>query len=106
DADHDRSVGFKDLVALAQHYNMTGMAFDKGDFNYDGKVDFGDLVILAQRYNTVLPPSPAGPVGGSLLFAACSASDKSEASVFNLVRAIRPNAAQHPVSLRRTLRQR
>ena len=105
DADHDRSVDFKDLVVLAQHYSMMGMAFDRGDFNYDGKVDFGDLVILAQRYNTVLPPSPARPVGGSLLFAARATSDKSEASVFNLVRPMRPNRAQHPVSLRRTLRR-
>jgi hypothetical protein len=54
DANHDRSVDFNDLVALAQNYNTAGKTFIKGDFNYDSNVDFNDLVILAQRYNTTL----------------------------------------------------
>jgi hypothetical protein len=54
DANHDRSVDFNDLVALAQNYNTVGKTFAQGDFNNDGNVDFNDLVILAQRYNTTL----------------------------------------------------
>lgn len=59
DANSDRTVGFADLVALAQHYGATtGVTFAQGDFNYDGKVDFADLVIVAQKYGTSLPPPP------------------------------------------------
>src|SRR5207249_3400483 len=62
DANHDRTVDFTDLVAVAQNYGATGgMTFDKGDFNYDGSVDFADLVMLAQRYGTGVP-APAAPV--------------------------------------------
>ena len=63
DANHDRSVNFNDLVAVAQNYNTTsGATFDRGDFTYDGKVDFTDLVILAQRYNTMLAAPASVPV--------------------------------------------
>ena len=51
DATMDGSVGFSDLVALAQHYNQTGTTWATGDFNYDGKTNFSDLVKLAQDYN-------------------------------------------------------
>jgi hypothetical protein len=60
DANHDASVDFNDLVALAQHYNAPGISPAQGDFNYDNSVDFNDLVILAQRYNTSLPAAGAG----------------------------------------------
>jgi hypothetical protein len=62
DANLDRSVGFADLVALAQNYNtFDGSAFwTRGDFNFDGNVNFTDLVILAQRYNSTLPASVPG----------------------------------------------
>src|SRR5205085_1733992 len=73
DANHDRSVDFNDLVALAQNYNSTGggLTYAQGDFNFDGNVDFNDLVILAQHYNTSLglPGSPA-PVAASPAVAA------------------------------------
>jgi hypothetical protein len=63
DANHDRTVGFADLVAVAQHYDQPGpRTFSEGDFNYDGKVDFADLVTVAQRYDyTLPPPSVAAP---------------------------------------------
>jgi parallel beta-helix repeat protein len=63
DANHDRSVDFLDLAALAQNYNTSGgKTFAQGDFNYDGKVDFLDLALLAQRYNTMLAgPGAAAP---------------------------------------------
>ena len=60
DANRDRSVGFADLVVLAQNYGASGQPFSKGDFNYDGTVNFADLVLLAQHYGTSLPPLPAG----------------------------------------------
>lgn len=61
DANHDRTVGFADLVAVAQNYGKTsGVSFPQGDFNYDGVVDFQDLVTVAQRYGTSLAePAPA-----------------------------------------------
>jgi type VI protein secretion system component Hcp len=64
DANHDRTVDFNDLVALAQNYNTSGKTFAQGDFNYDGSVDFNDLVILAQRYNTTLA-MPGGAAAAS-----------------------------------------
>jgi hypothetical protein len=68
DANHDASVDFNDLVALAQHYNTPASGPALGDFNYDGNVDFNDLVTLAQHYNISLPSpgltasGPAAPL--------------------------------------------
>jgi hypothetical protein len=59
DADRDRTVGFNDLVVLAQNYGTSGKTFSQGNFDYGGAVAFADLVILAQRYDTVLPPPTA-----------------------------------------------
>jgi T5SS/PEP-CTERM-associated repeat protein len=57
DANLDGSVGFADLVTVAQNYgNSSGQAtWDIGDFNYDGNVGFADLVALAQNYGGALP---------------------------------------------------
>jgi len=67
DANRDRTVGFADLLILAQNYNGTGRTFSQGDFNYDGKVDFSDLLILAQQYNKTLPPpAAAAPAAAQL----------------------------------------
>jgi hypothetical protein len=60
DANRDRTVGFPDLVTLAQHYGMTDGNWSHGDFNYDGTINFNDLVILAQRYGTTLPAFTGG----------------------------------------------
>ena len=54
DVNHDGSVGFDDLVALARHYGEANAAFSDGDLNYDGKVNFDDLVILARTYGDEL----------------------------------------------------
>jgi hypothetical protein len=61
DANHDRTVDFKDLVVLAQNYGTTGKTFGQGNFDYDpsGNVNFSDLVILAQKYGTTLAPPAA-----------------------------------------------
>ena len=58
DINRDRSVGFPDLVTLAQNYNTGGRTFSGGNLDYsaDGVVAFADLVILAQTYNAFLPP--------------------------------------------------
>jgi hypothetical protein len=50
DADRDGTVGFNDLLVLAQNYNGINKTFSRGDFNYDTKVDFSDLLIIAQNY--------------------------------------------------------
>ncbi len=71
DVNHDRTVGFTDLVAVAQHYGATaGVSFSKGDLNYDGKVDFADLVIVAQKYGTSL----AAPIGAPVAAAGAMAA--------------------------------
>jgi hypothetical protein len=65
DANLDGSVGFNDLVRLAQNYNSGGGAatWAQGDFTYDGFVDFNDLVKLAQNYNgAVAGAVPGAPV--------------------------------------------
>ncbi len=57
DASLDGSVGFPDLVAVAQHYGDSSghSVWSDGDFNYDGNVDFADLVTVAQNYGGALP---------------------------------------------------
>lgn len=53
DANLDGTVDFKDLVRLAQNYDVNGVGkqWYDGDFNYSGSSDFNDLVTLAQNYN-------------------------------------------------------
>jgi hypothetical protein len=89
DANHDRTVGFTDLVALAQNYNGSNKTFVEGDYNYDTVVNFQDLVLLAQRYNTTLaPPPPAG------------AGARTVASVFSTTPVAKPLSRPRPVARR------
>lgn len=61
DANLDGQVSFADLVAVAQHYGLTGTStWATGDFNYDGATSFADLVAVAQNYGAVLPASIPG----------------------------------------------
>lgn len=72
DANLDGSVGFADLVAVAQHYGQnindpvgspatfTNSTWTHGDFNYDGSVGFADLVAVAQNYGGALPSAVPG----------------------------------------------
>ncbi len=62
DANLDSTVGFADLVKLAQNYGRADGSADwfQGDFNYDGNIDFADLVKLAQNYGAGAPPLMAG----------------------------------------------
>jgi hypothetical protein len=52
----DRTVGFADLLILAQNFGQTGRTFSQGNIDYspDGLVGFSDLLILAQRFGTSL----------------------------------------------------
>jgi Dockerin type I domain len=51
DANVDGAVNFNDLLALAQHYNLSaGQTWQDGDFAGDGAVTFNDLLVLAQHY--------------------------------------------------------
>jgi Ca2+-binding RTX toxin-like protein len=64
DVNLDRTVGFADLVAVAQHYGSNNTLFADGDLNGDGMVSFADLVAVAQNYgNTLIPPVPAAAAG-------------------------------------------
>jgi hypothetical protein len=51
DVDHNGSVNFADLLALAQHYGQAAVPmYELGDLNGDGQVSFADLLTLAQNY--------------------------------------------------------
>ena len=60
DANLDGTVGFPDLVAVAQHYGISdgSATWFQGDSNYDGNVGFVDLVAVAQHYGASLPSAP------------------------------------------------
>jgi hypothetical protein len=61
DTDADGTVGFSDLVAVAQHYGSADdPSWSTGDLNGDGLVSFADLVMVAQHYGqTVNVPAGA-----------------------------------------------
>jgi len=64
DTNHDRSVNFADLVAVAQHYGQnSGAVLATGDLDGDGKVGFVDLVAVAQNYGTTLAALPGATPG-------------------------------------------
>ena len=65
DVNHDGSVGFSDLLVLAQHYGTAG-TFSAGDVNYDGTVGFADLLLMAQNYGKSLPNPSAASLTDSL----------------------------------------
>ena len=65
DADHDGTVNFNDLLAIARNYGQSGRTNSQGDANYDGAVDFNDLLILARSYNTTLATVPAAAASTS-----------------------------------------
>ena len=72
DVNQDGTVGFSDLLALAQHYGHKNAALTDGDFNLDGTVGFADLLLLAQNYGqTSMQPAVLSavpePVGLGLL---------------------------------------
>ena len=69
DLNGDGSVNFTDLLALAQHYNNTGVDWSKGDLNYDGSVNFSDLLALAQHYNNTAAAAPAAAAAAQPLAA-------------------------------------
>ena len=67
DANRDGTVGFADLVAVAQHYGTAlGANRSGGDVTGDGAVDFADLVVVAQHYGTGLSLPPAASVAAPL----------------------------------------
>jgi hypothetical protein len=71
DANLDGTVGFPDLLILAQHYGATtGASFSTGDFNYDNKINFSDLLLLAQDYGKSVPINPAPPTSPAFSVAA------------------------------------
>jgi len=80
DANRDRSVGFADLVAVAQHYGqVSGGTFAGGDLNGDGGVGFADLVAVAQGYGKSLPA--AADVPGDPAAAAASGAVSAQSQL-------------------------
>jgi hypothetical protein len=108
DANHDASVDFNDLVALAQHYNTPAFGPTLGDFNYDGDVDFNDLVTLAQRYNTSLPTAGLVASATSSPALATNTTTRDLLSTFSRKRVVVPKPkpaplhhADHPAPVRK-----
>ena len=67
DVDRDASVGFSDLLLLAQNYGSAASTYAQGDVNRDGVVNFSDLLIVAQNYGTSLNSSPVASASPSLV---------------------------------------
>lgn len=66
DANLNGTVGFEDLVTLAQNYNGgSGKEWYLGDFDYDSDVDFDDLVSLAQNYSGTYSLDAVTDIGGA-----------------------------------------
>lgn len=56
DFNNSGTVGFEDLLNVAQHYGQNvGASFSLGDANYDGQINFDDLLMVAQSYGASLP---------------------------------------------------
>jgi fibronectin type 3 domain-containing protein len=60
DVDGDGTVGFSDLLKMAQNYSATQATWAQGDLNGDGTVGFADLLLVAQNYgHSVTSPATA-----------------------------------------------
>ena len=66
DANLDGTVGFADLVAVAQHYGTVGNTWATGDFDFDGSVGFTDLVAVAQAYGQSVPATADVPLAAGV----------------------------------------
>jgi hypothetical protein len=79
DTDLDRTVGFSDLLSLAQSYgSSSGVFWANGDFDHNSSVDFNDLLALAQNYN------------GALMQASVNGASAQFSADFALVRSVVP----------------
>ncbi len=75
DGNLDGTVGFADLVAVAQNYGTSGKTWIQGDFDGDGNVSFPDLVAVAQNYGKTLgAPLPSIAVGSPSVIATVRAA--------------------------------
>jgi hypothetical protein len=57
----DSTVGFADLLLLAQNYGSS-VTNPQGDVNGDGRVDFTDLLLLAQNYGASATVAASTPL--------------------------------------------
>jgi len=103
DTNHDNTVDFKDLVAVAQNYGTSGKLWTDGDFTADGNVDFLDMVKLAQNYGQTIPfpgaPIVQPPDQAAVLATPASLLLKTKKSVFNVTTPIRPVQRVAPARL-------
>ena len=64
DVNLDFTVGFSDLLTVAQDYGISGeLNWCQGDSNYDNVIDFTDLISVAQNYGKSVANAPAAKPG-------------------------------------------
>lgn len=64
DVNFDFTVGFSDLLTVAQGYGTSGdRSWYQGDSNYDDTIDFNDLISVAQNYGNTVANAPAAKPG-------------------------------------------
>ena len=82
DAFLEGTVGFDDLVAVAQNFGFTGKDWASGNFNYDpnGSVGFADLVNVAQNFGFTSGVSQGVGLEGGLSPAWLSGSGSASVS--------------------------
>jgi len=66
DIDQDGTVGFSDLLRLAQNYGAADLSNE--DLNQDGQVNFSDLLALAQNYGAVTVSAMSAETSAKLPF--------------------------------------
>lgn len=67
DIDQNGTVGFSDLLILAQNYGRTPATFAQGDADGNGTVGFSDLLLLAQNYGQTTGTASSDSLASKLL---------------------------------------
>jgi len=100
DANFDGTLGFADLVAVAQNYgttvaDTTDNWWMHGDFNLDGVVDFADLVKVAQNYGGVLPAGASPAFARDFELARAEAPEPSSLATLTVLIAVGSARRRH-----------
>lgn len=101
DVNRDRTVGFSDLLKVAQNYGKAGVGYGGGDLDGDGLVGFSDLLLVAQKYGATLPAPTAAAVPIPVMAVSVPATTTPSASATVGVAPERQPVASVPATSRR-----